>query len=210
MSGVDVRDLVRGEAWPAAVPGRLRRPLMRLESKAMPNEWCAEMGRALFDSRRDTDGEDLERRAPSLVADLRARLIALLPAALEACGVAEFDLLGCEMIAALHHHGGRSGWFSGLDGANPERRRIGFELTMRTEPPMFSGGELETVSGETVAPDNARLVWLNPLQSVRIREVECWSAFPMHGRWSIWGWLHGAPPDGWDRIVDRMRIRPDS
>lgn len=210
MTGVDVRDEVLGVGHEAVVPGRFREPMIHVVPKAMPEEWTAELGRALFAARLNMLGDDLDRLAPELMAGLRMAVVKRMPEALGPCGVADFDLLGCEITAVLHHHGGSSAWFSGVSAPNWERRRIGFELTLRTEPRMFAGGELEMVSGEVVEPDNARLVWMHPLQAMRVREVECWSSHPMHGRWSIWGWLLGAPPEGWAAIVERLRIHPES
>lgn len=206
MSGVDIRDAIATAALPPIVPGRLRKPLIHVVPDAMPAEWTAEVGRWLFAHRLEGSGDDFDVRAPHLTAPLRTALLRLLPDALGPCGVADFDLDRIEIIAAMHHHGGGSGWFCGLDGPTDwARRRIGFELALRTDPRMFVGGELEMLSGETVDPDNARLCWLHPIQAVRIREVECWSADPMHGRWSIWGWLHGPVPAGWCALVERWR-----
>lgn len=210
MTGVDVRDEAIGVGHAAVVPGRFRQPMIHVVAKAMPEEWTAELGHALFAARLNMLGDDLDRLAPELMAGLRMAVVKRMPEALGPCGVADFDLLGCEITAVLHHHGGGSGWFSGIDAINGDRRRIGFEITLRTEPRMFAGGELEMVSGETLDPDNARLVWMHPLQAMRVREVECWSSHPMHGRWSIWGWMLGAPPERWEAIVDRMRVRQES
>ena len=210
--GVDIRDAVRTPQEPPLVPGRLRRPLVHVVPEAMPGAWCAELSRWLFEHRMEMVTMQDERRvahdlqigdkAPALMAQLRATLLAQLPAAIEACAVSDFDLTGTRLIASLMHRHCFADWVA---GATDGDARICFELTMHTDPPMFSGGEVEFLNGDTIAPANAQMLWLHPLQPFRIREVECWSNHALDGRWSIWGALCGPEPAGWADLRKRLQ-----
>lgn len=217
MTGVDVRGEIAGEAFEPIVPGRLRKPLALAIENAMGDPWTADVGRWLFEHRASMvvdarspwraayDLIDFGAASPDLAAPLRAAVLDRLDEGLEACGIAEFDLVGFDVHASLFHHGGICAWSDGIHGDDECQRRIGFELMLQQDPKMFSGGELEFLDGSTIEPRNGLLVFTNPVQTKRVREVECWSMHPIHGRWSIWGWLLGPAPEGWADRVRRMR-----
>lgn len=218
MTGVDVRKDVACRPADAIVPGRLRKPLALAIEHALPEPWTADVGRWLFEHRDRLVADaqppwriaydliDFDAACPDLAATLRRVILDRLPEGLEACGVAEFDLTGVQMHASLHHHGGLCAWFDALRGDADHRRRISFEVLLETDPRMFSGGEIEFLDGTTIVPRNGLLVFTHPIQTQRVRKVECWSSHPLHGRWSIWGWLLGPTPNGWAEMAERYRF----
>lgn len=216
MSGIDIRAEILTPELPPVVPGRLREPLVHVVDNAMPGTWCRDVGGWLYLNRKQlvahragewrsaADLVDFGDQAREMTAPLRAMLLRELPMALGPCGVADFDLQGVELCATLYHHRGLCDWSDGI-AEGEAHRRIGFELTLCTDPKMFTGGELEFLDGTVIAPENGRLVWTHPIQARAVREVECPSHAMLHGRWSVWGWLHGPVPDGWHDIVGRWR-----
>lgn len=135
------------------------------------------------------------------IAELKAALVQLIPAALEVLRIPAFDLEQIETHATLYHHGSHFIWHDDAPGADGEfvaSRRVAYAYYMRQEQPkpMFTGGELEFIDGTVIEPKNNRLCMFYPLQQHRIRQVECYSAEVLHGRWALMGWLHGAPPTG--------------
>jgi len=128
----------------------------------------------------------------------RERVVDLLPEAIEKVGIPDFDLEFLEMHATLYHHGGHFMWHTdrnGYDGLPVATRRLSWCLYMHSDPRMFTGGELEFVDGTIVESAHNRLVFFDPLQQHRVRAVECYSADFIHGRWALFGWLHGQPPE---------------
>lgn len=176
---------------------RLRAPRVYVVDDAIEPAVAVELGRWLHDQRHrfgrvgDVDGAreiahelvDFDEHAPELAATIRAAVLQHHQAACAACFVTPFDPAGVEMRATLHHHGGHHGWRLGY----AEPRSIDYVLTLRSDPPMFRGGELETLDGSTFEPVSGRLVYIHPEVARRVRLVECWSAHVLHGRWSIRG-----------------------
>lgn len=210
---------------PAIVPGRFRRPLIHVVDEAVSEDVIRQAGEcfhthaAALQPFGDPAGElacgwelpDLDALAPEVVTCVMMAVFAV-PAAtmLEALAVPEFNVAGLDMTARLFHHGGHCGWHDGAEDANGDlavTRRIGFELFLHTQPRMFRGGELDFLAGDSVEPVLGRLVLRHPLQVQRVRRVECLSAEALHGRWSIAGWVHGDPPDGWVERVEALRVR---
>ena len=217
-ASVDVSDLYRMESEPALVPHRFRRPLHLVLDGAVPSSFEAEVGPWLHAQRLhflragDEEGrgrfawefDHVDQANAELFAKLRAKIVEKLPEALEACAVPEFELEGVEMHASVYHHLGHYIWHEDLESAD-DRRRLAFAYYLRTDPPMFKGGELEFLDGTAIEPESGRLVFFHPLQPHRVRPVECWSADLIHGRWAIHGWVLGAPPPGFAERYERLR-----
>lgn len=220
-SSVDVRDAVRLEPAAPIAPGRFRAPLCHRVDDIMPLEWQGGLAhwlhehRYLFAPGGDDEGHyrvahdlvRLEDHAAALAGELRSRILELVPDALEGCGVPDFDVRGLETHASLFHHGGHWTWHDDVEARGVvdfAPAMLGFELTLRTDPAMFQGGELELLDGTVHEPANGRLVFLHPAQRRRVRVVECWSALALHGRWSVEGVVRGIPPDGWNEALQNL------
>lgn len=214
MSGVDVSDVIRPPETPPIVPGRLRKPLVLQIDDAMPGAWCADLSRWLFEHRGEMvthsvdlrgahDFADLTAGCPDLSAALRRVLVERFPEALGPCGVEDFEMTGISMRASLMHRHCFRAWAPEAWIDQPQVR-LSYELTLHTDPRMFSGGEREFLCGDVIEPINGRLVFLHPLQTSRIREIECWSRHALDGRWSVWGEILGLAPDGWAERVRRL------
>lgn len=167
---------------------------------AMPADWQRRMGLQLYELRHhlvrsgDSDGDDdeiefyweldaVERLAPELTRQLRARVLDGVEAAAKACGVAPFVPSRVTMCALLLHHGGHVSWASSPD----QKPALDWELTLHSEPRMFRGGAGEWLDGTVVEPATGRLVYRDRHQAHATTRVECWSAHVLHGRWSIVG-----------------------
>lgn len=135
----------------------------------------------------------LDRHLPArLHAQVREVVLERVAYAMEHLGLDPFDLGGESWHATLYHHGGFYRWHqdrSPDEGHRTRSRRVTFVLYMHTLPRMFTGGQLEFGDGQEVEPEVGRLVVFDPDTWHRVRRVECYSASPMHGRWTINGWL---------------------
>ena len=222
---VDVRDEFHAEPREALVPGRMRRPLAYV-AEDCGGDLSADLGKWLFHHEallRSERGPDdcpaflwhvpgFEDHAAELAARVRQAITSAVTAeSLEAVGVPEFDLGSIELFPVLLHHGCHFGWHDdwiGPDGAPAITRRVAFDLFLHTDPKQFTGGMVEFPCGDLIEPDNGSVLLRHPLQAYRIHEVVCRSRETLHGRWSISGWIHGAPPDGWIERVERLRSIP--
>jgi hypothetical protein len=190
----------------AKIPERYRSAKFTTFDDVMPIEWLGEAGvwlhsqKGLFHRAGDVEGCDRfgyelldigEIYKP--IAELTAEIAKRIGEAVEKVGIPDFDLELVECHATLYHHGGRFTWHR--DAEPPSTRRLAFAFYLRTEPSMYSGGELEFLDGTMVEPKVNRLVVFDPDQQHRVRPVECWSADFLHGRWAIVGWLHGKPAE---------------
>lgn len=193
---------------PVKMPERYRKALYRVVDDLMPDDLVKSMGQWLFHNRgrMAREGDDTGElhfcwHVPGADADcdllpeFKARIVDEIRAALEPCGVDDFDLGLVETAAVLYHHGGHLHWHHDAPGGHdgtPAPRRLSFVFFMHTEPKMFSGGELEFLDGTLIEPRNNRICFFASPQMHRVRRVECWSAHVLHGRWSLSGWLHEA------------------
>ena len=195
------------------LPARYREALFHRVPDAMPMEFSRVLAAWLYANRKtmtrggDPEGvsrfnweiTDVDRLCEHL-GPLKKKIVAEIPAACIANKIPEFDLDHFEMHATLYHAGSHFDWHDdapGYDGKFIESRRLSFTYYMHSDPKMFSGGELEFVDGSLIVPEDNALQMFFPLQKHRVREVECWSAHVLHGRWCIMGWIHGNPPDGY-------------
>jgi len=185
------------------IPMRYRDALWHGVGKAMPVQWCAELGGWLHSHRstlrRGGDDQGTYRfnyelldveRSCELLAPFRKLLTTELENALAPCMVDPFELESIEMHATLYHHGSHFDWHTDADEI--ETRQLAFAYYMHSTPKRFKGGDLEFIDGTLVPPDNNLLVLFNPRQKHRVREVECWSSGVLDGRWALTGWLHKA------------------
>jgi len=186
------------------LPERYRAAQFATFESVMSKEWLVVTGqwlhsqRGLF-TRAGDDGRgqfNYELREVDDIhapfADLRAALTARLTEAVKRVGVSDFDLDHIECHASLYHHGSHYAWHSDKSEGG-DTRRLAYALYMHTDPRMFAGGELEFLDGTTVDASHNRLVVFEPGQQHRVRRVECWSADFLHGRWAVFGWIHGRP-----------------
>lgn len=191
-----------------ALPERYRAARFTMFDNVMPAEWAGATGewlhsqRGLF-SRGGDDGRGRfnwelldvdELYVP--ITSLKAAITTRISEAVKNVGVADFDLEYIECHATLYHHGSHFIWHTDHEGYNGDlavTRRLAWCLYLHSSPKMFRGGELEFLDGTTVEPKNNRLVFFDPYQQHRIRRVECWSADFLHGRWALFGWIHGQP-----------------
>lgn len=188
------------------LPERYREPKFTTFEDVMPKEWLVATGEWLhshrgYFKRGDTAGADRfnfelikidEVYEP--IVNLRKAIVNLLDQGVEQVGIPDFDLEFIEFHATLYHHGSHFIWHTDREGYNGQlatTRRLSFCYYMHTDPRMFNGGELEFLDGTLVESTNNRLVLFDPLQQHRVRRVECWSADFIHGRWAIFGWVHG-------------------
>ena len=154
----------------------------------------------------------LELEAESLTGEFRKKLCETLPASLPACGVPDFMPQSVTVSANLHHHHGFMGWTQeAFDdaGALVENRVLAYQYILHTNPRMFTGGEIELSDGTSIEPINNRLVLYHPAQIAKIRLVECYSAHPLHGRWSLSGHAYGRI-DGWLESIRSLLLPMDS
>lgn len=216
----------QAEPLPALVPGRFRSPLMHVVDDALPANVATDLGAALYNRRQnltllgDDDSEfgwhdpAFADAHPDIAATVTRRIVAALDAACAACAVPAFDLQRVELSAVLRHHGGRDAWHDDVGSDYADRaalhltRRLSVALFLSTEPVMFRGGAVEFANGTTIEPKHNRLAFWHPAQQHRVQPVECWSAHVLHGRWTIQGFVHGAPPDGWADRLARLREAP--
>ena len=202
------------------VPERYRAPRYTTFEDVMPQPWLGNLGgwlqsqSHLFKRGGDAHGQDRFNYELLEIddifkpaADLKAAIASRLDQAVREVGVDDFDLEYIECHAALYHHGSHSAWHTdhtGYNGDEAPTRRLSWCLNMHAQDhggkPMFSGGELEFLDGTMVAPENNRLVFFDPRQQHRIRRVECWSADFLHGRWALFGWIHGQPKGSTDHL----------
>lgn len=192
-----------------ALPERYRAARFTTFENVMPAEWAGATGEWLYSQRllftrggdaghgrfnfELTEADDLY--AP--IAQLKAAITARISDAVAKVGTADFDLEYIECHATLYHHGSHFIWHTDHEGYNGElavTRRLAYCYYLHSSPKMFRGGELEFLDGTMVEPANNRLVMFDPYQQHRIRRVECWSADFLHGRWALFGWIHGQPP----------------
>jgi hypothetical protein len=217
---VDVSDAYRCDDTEPIVPGRFRKALVHTVDDAVSEETTAKLGEflhantALMRRCGDPDGawefgwelSNLDEHLPDVCSKLRRTLFeSCTPTVQQALGVHEFNVTGVEMAARLYHQGGHCCWHDdafGDEGEMDPYRRVAFAFYLHTEPKRFTGGELEFLDGATVEPKARSLVLYHPIQTHRIRTVECWAAEALHGCWSIDGWVLGDYPDGWP---DRLR-----
>ena len=221
----DTNAALKAEPLEPVVPGRFRAALVHSVDDLMEEGWAAKFGQAMFEKRshlvRGGDAEGVwrynweivhvDRHEPDLVGDLRGRIIEEAVNALGPCLVPEFDVEGVECHATMHHHGNFFSWHDDADGYTGgdalETRRLAFAYYMHSKPKMFDGGELEFLDGTAIEPRHNRLAFWHPIQKHRVRPVECWSSHVLHGRWSVMGWLHGQPPEGWVDRIPKLRDR---
>lgn len=204
-----------GPGIDSIMPERYRNALYHIVDGAMPMAWLGEFSDWLYTNKsrmvRGGDASGVERFnyelteidkfCPEVVAPLKRAIIDNVDDALGPCNVWDFNVQFVEMHATLYHMGAHFCWHDdapGYDGTLVPSRRITFCYYMHAMPKQFTGGELEFLDGTAVEPKNNRLVFFHPLQQHRIRKVECYSAYAMHGRWAIMGWLHGDPPPGYE------------
>ena len=201
-----------------ALPERYRAARFTTFENVMPAEWIGAAGawlhsqRGLF-SRGGDDGhgrfnfellevDDLYEPISALKAAITARI----SDAVKKIGTADFDLEYIETHATLYHHGSHFIWHTDHEGYNGElavTRRLAYAYYLHSSPKMFRGGELEFLDGTMVEPANNRLVLFDPYQQHKIRRVECWSADFLHGRWALFGWVHGQPPGSTGHLSGR-------
>jgi len=179
----------------------------------MPARWIEEAGKALFYQRNQFEllADDLgvafrfhqyaamEVELEALAGELRKRICEVYPNHLGACGVPEFAFESLTVDARLHHHHCFTGWQQEAfddQGQIVGNRMLAWQLTLHTEPKMFSGGEVELADGTLLEPAVNRLVLYHPAQLAKVRQVECWSAHALHGRWSLTGYVYGKA-EGW-------------
>ena len=183
------------------LPPRYREAKVAIFDELMPSEWLADVGQWLFMQRgsfwRGGDEEKSfhyellnvdELHAPFLL--LKKEIVSRLAGALESFSDEPMEISAAWMHASLHHHGSRTDWQASVDELD-EPRIYSFCFFLHSNPTMFSGGEIEFVDGTTVSPGHNRLVIFDARQEHRIRRVECWSAEFLHGRWAVFGWMHG-------------------
>ncbi len=188
------------------LPERYREPKFTTFDNVMPIDWLAETGRWLHSQRGHflRGGDDGRGRYNwellnvddlySPIGNLKKMITAKLDDAVSQVGVEDFDLEYIECHATLYHHGSHFAWHSDRDGYNGEpatTRRLSYCMYMHSEPRMFSGGELEFLDGTKIDSKHNRMLFFDPRQQHRVRRVECWSADFLHGRWAIFGWVHG-------------------
>ena len=202
-----------------SVPERYRAPKFTTFDDAMSTDWAAELGGWLYDRRGDfhRGGDDYgaERfnhellevdEVCDLVLPLKQKITALVPDAADAVGIPDFDVEHIECHATLYHHGSHFTWHTdrdGMDGKPVTTRRLSYCYYMHSLPRMFQGGELEFHDGTTVESLANRLVMFSPYQQHRVRRVECWSSEFLHGRWAVFGWIHGQPPGSTGHLEGR-------
>jgi len=193
-----------------SVPARYRKAQSHIVDNALSAEFQTELADWLFHKRGsfervgptyEADRMAFELRRPDAlsaeaIAPIRKKVVETFPQALEACAVDDFDLAHVEFRTSLFHHGSVFGWhyeeFDDIE-ATDTVRQLAFAYYLHSTPCMFTGGEMEFLDGSNIEPKTNRLVFYNPTQPISIREVECYSAHPLHGRWSISGWLHSGP-----------------
>lgn len=203
---------------PPALPERYRAARFTTFENAMPVEWAGATGHWLHSQRGlfTRGGDDGRGRynfellevddlyAP--IAQLKAAITARISEAVKSVGIPDFDLEYIECHATLYHHGSHFIWHTDHEGYNGDlavTRRLAWCLYLHSSPKMFRGGELEFLDGTMVEPANNRLVMFDPYQQHRIRRVECWSADFLHGRWALFGWIHGQPPGSTGHLSGR-------
>lgn len=177
-------------------PARYQAARYHVAPGAVAGEFAAEMGRWLYAHRRlmlrggDGVGRfnyellDVDKACEHL-APLRSAILT----ANEEFDPFDVDLV--EMHATLYHHGSVFHWHT--DDDDVSTRRVAFAYYLHTTPRMFTGGELEFLDGTFIEPEDGTLVLFSPKQRHRVRQVECWSAHVLHGRWALSGWLHESP-----------------
>ncbi len=150
------------------------------------------------EGRRDYEICGIDKKCPDLMRMLYAKLLADLPAALEACHIEPFTVDWFETNAILFHNGDRFRWhtdhFQSSLCWREETKRITFNYYL-TDSERFSGGELEFFNGLLKEPHEDTVLWFDPYQRHQVREVRCDDPDPMAGRWAISGWVH-CPPTG--------------
>lgn len=105
------------------------------------------------------------------------------------CGVRlESDAAFSEIYATLFHHGCGTAWIR--DYHEDSTRLLSWELVLHQPNPLFSGGEREWYNGDEEKVGHLRMNFWNSLSLSRVREVECWSARHIHGRWSLYGFVN--------------------
>lgn len=146
-----------------------------------------------------------DQDASAFTAVIRSKVTEHLEAACAACVVSPFDLQRIDLWGALHHHADCEPWHDDamLDATEVAvTRRISWAITMHSDPKMFDGGHLEFADGTKVEPRHNQLVFWHPVQQYRVAPIECYASRALHGRWSVRGWVHGVPPDGWaDKVL---------
>jgi len=198
------------------LPERYRAPRFAVVDDAMPLEWTGALGSWLQSQagifRRGGDAEGRDRFNYELlevdelydpISDLKQDIAGRLDQVVPEVGVDDFDLEYLEVHATLYHHGGHFVWHTdhtGYTGEEVTTRRLSWCLYLHQTPKMFEGGELEFLDGTTVEPKHNRLVFFDPRQQHRIRRVRCWSAEFLHGRWALFGWIHGQPIGSADHL----------
>ena len=188
------------------IPERYREPKFTVFEHVMSKEWMAELGKWLHSQRHyfkrsHEDGQIKHSYELSNVDELHQptgylkKIIAeKLNEAIEKIDIPDFELEQIECHATLYHHGSHFSWHKDnidYNGEPAETRRLSYVLYLHANPKMFSGGELEFTDGTMVEPEHNKLVVFDPCQKHRVRRVECWSADFLHGRWAIYGWIHG-------------------
>lgn len=188
------------------LPERYRDAMFTTFENVMPTEWLGDAGQWLHSQRGHflrggDDGRGRynwelinadEQYGP--LSDLKKAITDKLDEAVKQVGIEDFDLEYIETHATLYHHGSHFIWHTDREGYNGEpatTRRLSFCFYLHSEPRMFSGGELEFLDGTKIDSKHNRLVFFEPKQQHRVRRVECWSAEFLHGRWAIFGWVHG-------------------
>jgi len=176
----------------------------------MPAEWIGAAGewlhsqRGLFTRGGDDGRGQFNFELPDVddlyapIGQLKAAIASHISDAVKQIGTADFDLGGLDCHAALYHHGGHYAWHT--DAPLPTTQGLAYALYLHSSPKMFRGGELEFLDGTMVDPTNNRLVMFDPHQQHRVRRVECWSADFLHGRWALFGWVHGQPPGSTEHL----------
>jgi Rps23 Pro-64 3,4-dihydroxylase Tpa1-like proline 4-hydroxylase len=208
------------------VPYHVRPSRYHVQDDLMPKEWL-NMATAEFSRHRDAltwdhgDGygdracwivRDAREQYPQLCAALIQTLYQAIPDAVKACGIPEFQPTGIEVCQTLYHHGGYFKWHDDMNdhGGNFRiDRRLTFIYYLNRMPKLFSGGDLEFMDGCTIEVQNNRLLMFEPMQVHRVQPVECWSADPLDGRWTITGWIHGDAPKAYtDRLLALRAEKP--
>ena len=188
------------------LPERYRDPKYTIFENLMPTDWLADVGQWLHSQRGQflRGGDDGRGRYNwellnvdelyDQISYLKQAITDKIDDAVKQVGIEDFDLEYIECHATLYHHGSHFVWHTDREGYNGQpatTRRLSYCLYMHSEPRMFSGGELEFINGTQIDSKHNRIIFFEPRQQHRVRRVECWSADFLHGRWAIFGLVHG-------------------
>lgn len=187
------------------LPARFQPAKLHQVENALPAEVGGLIGKVLYE-RRDRfarAGDDLgekdwfwywpesERLLADQLKELRVAILEQIPEVCSKFGIEPFEPKMVSMEPRLYHHGSLRDWHDEVsaEGASETEPFLCVYYWMQSSPALFSGGEVEFLAGDVVAPRNNLLVFTDGHQMRKVRPVECWSSHVLHGSWSIVTWI---------------------